>query len=144
MRQRRGMNIAFLFSPAKLWRRFAPRSTAGIVIMVSLVFGGLLALGFYRVHGPAGAASGYRFGVGLGSGSEHALDPDDPVARFAETRVGHVVFVSRASDHCQRVFFDNSTGLQYEARALDCSRPAAEVVASTDRMNALRKTFQQK
>jgi hypothetical protein len=34
--------------------------------------------------------------------------------------------------------------MQYEARSLDCSRPAAEVVASTDRLGALRRTFQQK
>jgi hypothetical protein len=132
-----------LSSASKLWRRMAPRSTTGVVVTMSALFGALLVLGiFYRVQGTTGVSTAYRFGVGARPASDLPLDANDPVARFEQTRVGHVLFVSRSSDQCQRVLFDNSNGVQYESASIDCVRPAAEGVASTDRMSALRKTFQ--
>jgi hypothetical protein len=131
-------------SLAKLWRRVAPKNRTSTVATVCVFFAGLLALGLYRAHTTSGTASAPRFGVGFLSPASVQLDPNDPVARFIETGVGHVLFAPLAGDHCQRVLFDNRTGMQYEARSLDCSRPAAEVVASTDRIGALRRTFQQK
>jgi hypothetical protein len=132
-----------LSSASKLWRRIAPRSTTSVVVAMSMLFGALLVLGiFYRVQGTPGVSTAYRFGVGARPASDLPLDANDPVARFAQTRVGHVLFVSRSSDQCQRVLFDNSSGVQYESASIDCVRPAAEAVASTDRMSALRKTFQ--
>jgi hypothetical protein len=136
------MRLPLLSGATKLWRRIAPRNTTGVVTAVCVLFAGLLVLGFYRVQGSGGSAPTPRFGVGAETASEYDLDPNDPVARFAQTGVGHVLFAPLAGDHCERVLFDNRTGAQYEARSLDCSRPASEVVASTDRLGALRKTFQ--
>jgi hypothetical protein len=134
------MNLLLPSNLAKLWRR-APTSSMVALGSVCGLFGILLVLGLYRVQGSAEVASAPRFGVGM-MGAEYDLDPSDPVARFAETGIGHVLFAPRAGDHCQRVLFDNRTGAQYQSASIDCARTAAEVVASTDRMNALRKTFQ--
>jgi hypothetical protein len=138
------MKPALMSGPAKLWRRIAPKNRTSAVAMVCIFFGGLFALGLYRVQATSGAASTPRFGVGAVSPASVQLDSNDPVARFIETRVGHVLFSPFVGDHCQRVLFDNRTGAQYEARSLDCSRPVAEGVASTERIGALRRTFQQK
>jgi len=107
---------------------------------VCVLFGALLVLGLYRVQGTANTASASRFGIEPASAPDY-LDADDPVARFTQTGVGHVLFSPRAGDHCQRVLFDNRTGAQYDTASVDCARPAAEVVASTDRMGALGRTF---
>jgi hypothetical protein len=135
------MNVPLWPKLATLWQR-APKSSVAVLGTLCIVFAALLVLGLYRVQGNTDLASAPRFGVGAGSGSEYELDPNDPVARFPQTRVGHVLFAPRAGDHCQRVLFDNQTGVQYEAQSVDCSRPAAEVVPTTDRMGALRRTFQ--
>ncbi len=135
------MNFPLPLNLVTLWQR-APKSSIAALGTVCVLFGMLLLLGLYRLQGTASNASPPRFGVGAGTGAEYDLDANDPVARFAQTRVGHVLFAPRAGDHCQRVLFDNQTGVQYEAQSLDCSRPAAEMVPTIDRMGALRRTFQ--
>jgi hypothetical protein len=72
------------------------------------------------------------------------LDPGDPIVRFSDTRVGHVLFASSRSDDCRRLLFDNRTGLFYEAKEIFCGqRPdqAGEAVGS-DRLTGLRQFFQ--
>ncbi len=133
------MNVPLWPKLATLWHR-APKSSVAALGTLCIVFAALVVLGLYRVQGHM--ASAPRFGGGAGIGSEYDLEPNDPVARFPETRVGHVLFAPRVGDHCQRVLFDNQTGVQYEARSVDCSRPAAEVAPTTDRMDALLRTFQ--
>jgi hypothetical protein len=136
------MSRALPSGATKLWLHIGPKSRTSVVAAVCAFFCALLVLGLYRVQGTVGAGSGLRFGVGAVSPGFVQLDANDPVARFFETRVGHVLFSPLVGDHCQRVLFDNRTGVQYETRSLDCSRPAGEVVASTARIGALRKTFQ--
>jgi hypothetical protein len=135
------MNAALLSNAANLWRRIGSRNAIAVLATVCALFGALLVLGIYRVH-DADSSPAPRFGVGAETVSEYELDSNDPVAHFPQTRIGHVLFAPRVGDHCQRVLFDNRTGEQYQAQSVDCSRRAAEVVASTDRMNALRRTFQ--
>src|SRR5687767_1909415 len=125
-------------SPAP-WLRFAPANAIGI-LTVCLLFAVLLALGVYHVQQPAGVAPGQLAGSGPIAVST------DPVERFKETRIGHLLFSSRGSDDCQRVLFDNHTGAQYEAGAIYCGQVPRHVVAEAatgvDRMAALRKSFQ--
>ncbi len=125
-------------SPAP-WVRLAPANVIG-VLAVCLLFGALLVLGIYHVQQPGTVAPGQFAGSGPLELST------DPVVRFKETRIGHLLFSSRASDDCQRVLFDNRTGAQYEAGAIYCGQMPRQVVAeaasSADRMNALRKSFQ--
>jgi hypothetical protein len=136
------MSFSLMPAFAALRRHVAPRNTTSVVTAMCIVFGALLVLGIYRVRDTESGPTAPRFGVGAETASEYDLDANDPVARFAQTQIGHVLFAPRRGDQCQRVLFDNQTGAQYEAKSLDCSRPAAEVVASTDRLGALRKTFQ--
>lgn len=127
-------------SPAKLRQRIASRHS-GVLTAVCVLFGGLLLLGIYHVQGTGSVPTGPRYGVGAGAGPDY-LDANDPVARFTETRVGHVLFAPRTGDQCQRVLFDNSTGTQYESQPVDCGRPSSEPVGGNDRIGALRKSFQ--
>ena len=125
-------------SPAP-WLRLAPANIMGI-LAVCLLFGALLMLGIYHVQQPARVTPGQLAGSGPLEASS------DPVERFKETRIGHLLFSSRGSDECRRVLFDNHTGAQYEAGAIYCSQVPRQVVAdaatSVDRMEALRKSFQ--
>jgi hypothetical protein len=127
---------------SKFFNRIVPRTPTGVLTSVCVLFTALVALGIYRVQAPGEGSAAPRFGVGAGIVAEYSLDDNDPVVRFAATRVGHVIYASRVSDQCQRVLFDNRTGTQYYSQSIDCTRPAAEVVASTERIGALRKTFQ--
>jgi hypothetical protein len=125
-------------SPAP-WLRLAPANAIGI-LAVCLLFGALLVLGIYHVQQPASVAPGQVAGYGPLEGGA------DPLVRFQETRIGQLLFASRGNDDCRRVLFDNRTGAQYEAGTIYCGQAPRQVVAeaasSTDRMNALRKSFQ--
>jgi hypothetical protein len=127
------------FLPALLWRQIAPRNAIG-VLAVCVLFGALLALGVYRAQGPALRPPAQKAGTGGPAVSA------DPVVRFRETRVGHLLFSSIESDECRRVLFDNRDGAQYEAGHIYCGQKPVEIqvadATSTSRMLALRRSFQ--
>jgi hypothetical protein len=133
---------AKLAGAARLWRRIAPKNTTGVVVTVSVLFGALLVLGIYRVQGTADTPSARRAGVGAVTGAAQ-LDAHDPVARFVDTHVGQVLYAPRVGDDCQRVLFDNRTGVQYDSAPISCIRPAREALseAAADRIGPLTKGF---
>ena len=152
------MNAVFgLFRrPAVLLRRFARGRAAG-ALAICFVFGALLVAGVLAVRDPAamfrlvGAfGSGERTGVGESASTVAApltgaadLGPGDPVVRFADTRVGHVLFAGTSSDQCRRLLFDNRSGQYYEAPEVFCGPPpeTAAEESRIDRMAAVRKSF---
>ena len=146
-------------TPAPARRRISV--TAIRVLTINAVFGVLIAVGlyatverntFFRMMGFAGA--GGISGVGQSAHSEDtrsppvvgaaSLAPDDPVLRFAETRIGQVLFTSMRTDDCQRVLFDNRTGVSYDVPGVFCGQKASRQNATDgpSRLNAVRATFQ--
>jgi hypothetical protein len=116
-------------------RRIAPASILRTLAM-SAVVAGLLVIWvqWNRSITPASQPSGVP---------EASAAPADPVAQFADTNVGHLLFTSRDHTNCRRVLFDNRTGVMAQAGAVSCSAPPARPVdvSSADRMLGLRKTF---
>ncbi len=142
---------------ARIWRRVAPTQVRG-VLAVCLVFGAVIVASLYAVKDPAAlfrsapvSGNGNMAGAdGALDGKDNAvtgareLDANDPVVRFSNTRVGHVLFASTRGDNCRRLLFDNRTGSYYEAPQVFCG-PVLEQpteAGSNDRLLALRKSFQ--
>ena len=74
---------------------------------------------------------------------EANLPPDDPVLRFAETRVGQLLFASSRTDNCQRVLFNNRTGVSFDVPGVFCG-PVIDTSTETnviDRLEAVRASF---
>jgi hypothetical protein len=69
--------------------------------------------------------------------------PVDPVLRFNETRVGHLLFETGDTMECRRVLFDNRTGYQQEAGQVYCGPIEARMalVFGVDRLQSIGKTF---
>jgi hypothetical protein len=119
---------------------------------MSTLFGALLAAGLYFAHEPKGSGQMPSVsGIGGLSGAGKAaplvgaagLGPSDPVVRFADTRIGQVLFSKSRSDDCVRVLFNNVTGDYYEAKDIFCGRkpePPSDGGPSR-RLDALRKSF---
>ena len=126
-----------------LWRGVASTNTR-CVLSIGMLFGALLAAGLYRHFEPLQHASITPAPPVAG------IAAADPVARFQETRIGHVLYSPYTGDNCRRVFFDNRTGAFYEAGDIPCVQSAAETepagsggpVQGADRMQAMRKHFQ--
>jgi len=131
-------------------------STSTRAVAISVVFGALIVIAAF-----AASERLARFGFVQWSGggtlpgramaSEKStrllgfaeLGPGDPAVRFSETHVGHVLFASARSDNCQRLLFDNRTGLLYEAQEIFCGdRPDQDAgIANLDRLTGLRQAF---
>ena len=119
---------------AVVWRHTAP-TNAVRVLMLCVAFGSVIALGVHRVwqRAPVPAVA------------PAVAVSTDPVVRFTETRVGHLLFAPVGSDNCRRVLFDNMTAALYEAGEILCGQPQAQVtnaVTTSNRLQALRQTFQ--
>jgi hypothetical protein len=71
-----------------------------------------------------------------------AQDPD-PVVRFNETRVGHLLFMLPDGRHCKRVLFDNVSGSHIEAGRVECAPQEASQsgAVSSGRFDAIRNSF---
>jgi hypothetical protein len=132
-----------------LGRRVAPTNAMGALTLCTL-FGALLAAGVYftREFEVLKSANGPRTAGDGRSASDpqmRGLDAADPVVRFAETRIGHLLFESRAGDNCRRVLFDNRSGGSAEVADIYCgyeTAPAAGGASGVDRIMILRKSFQ--
>ena len=134
------------------WRRAAPTSATHVVAICSL-FGALILAGLYAAKDhipffrPAAIASGPPGGIagpkaaGLVGGAE--LNPGDPVMRFSDTRVGHMLFATSRSDNCRRMLFDNRTGAYYESPDVFCGQAPDEESqpAEQGRLTAVLKAF---
>jgi hypothetical protein len=125
-------------------------------LAISVVFGALIFAAAYaanerftRFRFVQQSISGDRSGGDIASKSAvrpvgfSELDPDDLVVRFADTRVGHVLFESWQSQQCRRLLFDNRTGVFYEAKDIFCGqRLDQEVeVANVARLSGVRQAF---
>jgi hypothetical protein len=73
-----------------------------------------------------------------------AVADDDPVARFSQTHVGHILYAPFHGDRCRRVLFNNRTGVLYENGSIVCVQATAEVtlVSGADRLRSLSRSFQ--
>jgi len=117
------------------------------------VFGALIVAGIFAAGSPGAlfesAASQRAGALSVGEGSPPnvtaSLDPADPVAQFAKTGVGHMLFAKSDSEDCRRVLFDNRTGEFQETKDVSCGRDVLEkepVSASAARLEAMQKAFQ--
>jgi hypothetical protein len=134
-----------------IWRRLS-RANVLRVLAICFAFVALPVVAIHYVREPAaiqgaGSLSGQGGVAGVdaaSSGLAVGVAGDDPVARFAQTRVGHILYSPNQGDNCRRVLFNNSTGALYEMGSVLCaqSAPEAALVSGADRMQSLRKSFQ--
>jgi hypothetical protein len=140
------------------WRK-AATSTTTRVMTICVAFGALMLTGVYagkdnfalfrsvEVSGADGAAGGTSEGDAAAKANRvvghDELNPRDPVMRFADTGVGHMLFASTRSDQCRRLLFDNRTGAYYEAPDIFCGQKPEEGgdPVPHDRVSAMRKAF---
>jgi hypothetical protein len=136
-------------------RRRPAQSNTKSVVALCAVFGALIVAGIFAAGAPGSlfeSAATQRAGALPGAGASSSdttgsLDPSDPVAQFAKTGVGHMLFAKSNSEECRRVLFDNRTGGMQEVKDLACGREELEkepVSASAARLEAMQKTFQSK
>jgi len=131
--------------PVALWHHLGSSNVRRALVLCS-TFAGLLFAGLYFTRETAGVSrpmANRAASAAAASAPGRGLGPNDPVARFAETRVGHLLFTSHRNDDCRRVLFDNRTGAFYEAGSIYCGHtlPPMPEVSSSNRLMALRKTF---
>jgi hypothetical protein len=97
----------------------------------------------------AGGAYYKRDMLGLSSGeapasASQAIPPDpDPVVRFNETRIGHLLFMLPDGRTCRRVLFDNVSGSHVDAGRVECApqEPSQSGAVSAGRFDAIRNSF---
>lgn len=132
------------------WRWFAP-ANALRVLAICAAFGALPVVAIYYAREPAApplvagiAGLGGIAGAGDASpGLAVALAADDPVARFSQSRIGHILYSPYIGDYCRRVLFHNETGALYENGRILCvqSAPQPTPVSGADRLLSMRKSF---
>ena len=131
--------------PVALWHHLGSSNVRRALVLCS-TFATLLLAGLYFTRETAGVSrpmANRAASAAAASAPGRGLGPNDPVARFAETRVGHLLFTSSRNEDCRRVLFDNRTGAFYEAGSIYCGHtlPPMPEVSSSNRLMALRKTF---
>jgi hypothetical protein len=144
------VNAAFPLSQSiRAWRRFAAHNGLRVLAFCAS-FCVLLAAAVIYARDATPVAGGQGFagqgglaGAGRGArGLSIGVESSDPVARFAQTRVGHIVYSPSADDRCRRMLFDNRTGMSGDAGSVVCQRLAPESdTTPSDRLETLRKTF---
>ena len=136
----------------KRWRRYASANSNRVVALCSVFGLALFAAVGYAAHEQGSFFSSVKSGEGGLAGAVRSvqlvgasdLDPNDPVKRFSETKVGQLLFANAGSDNCQRMLIDNKIGLIYPCGAIECGQQVEQVIApeSTDHFAKLRKSFQ--
>jgi hypothetical protein len=141
-----------------LWR-VATSTNTRIVVSLTILFALVLTAGLYRQFRPgdaAGLAARHGGISGEGGGGQGGPGgkrrPLDPVDRFTETRVGHVLYYPVLGEACRRMLFDNTTGKTYDAPDVNCipsemntaPLPGQEVNQTTDRVKEMSKHFNKK
>ena len=134
------------WAPANALHLFALHAAFATVILASIVYTRepppapqwISLSGAGGVAGSGGVAAPGMVGAGV------SIEADDLVAKFAETRIGQVVYVPTAGDRCRRLLFDNNRGALFETSPSTCVQPAPDATASAtvDRLMSVRKTFQ--
>jgi hypothetical protein len=99
----------------------------------------LMAGGVYYQRDMLGLSSG----EGTAASSQAMPQDPDPVVRFSETRIGHLLFMLPDGRNCRRVLFDNMTGGQVDAGRVECAQqePPQPSAVSTGRFDAIRNSF---
>jgi hypothetical protein len=134
-----------------IWRRLG-RANVLRVLAVCVAFVALPVVAIFYVREPV-AVDGAGGMSGLGGNAEVSaastglavgVAGDDPVAHFAQSRVGHILYSPNQGDYCRRVLFNNRTGVLYDMGSVLCrqSAPEAALVSGADRVQSLRKSFQ--
>lgn len=153
------MNVALQVSgwSRGLWR-VATSTNTRIVVSLTIVFALVVGAGLYRQYNPGDAnlAAGHGNMSGDGAGGQNGPGGKrrslDPVDRFTETKVGHVLFFPVLGDSCRRMLFDNATGATYDAPSVNCvpsemnttAVPGQDVNQTKDRVHELSKHFNKK
>jgi hypothetical protein len=150
------MNVALTIRESSwmIWR-VATSTNTRIVMSLAVLFAIVLSAGLYRQFRPGetGVASGQGTLSGEGGGGEKGPGGKnrsaDPVDRFTETRIGHVLWYPALGDSCRRILFNNVTGATYDAEAVNCvpsemnttPYPGQDINQAKDRVNELSKHF---
>ena len=146
------MSVALLNQhwPASFWRGIVSTNTLR-ALMLCAMFGGLVALGVYRVQdfssatspsaGKSGSANSLGSGARPGSIAKSGASESD--IRFIETRIGQVLFSPHDGDYCRLVLFDNQTGAFHEAGELYCGQSAMSEIhgLGTERVLKVSNAF---
>ena len=135
-------------------KRFGLSANLRRILTINVIFGLLIGVGFYAASEQSAMFlrwAGFSGAGGLsGAGSDGgqldgkgpatvrkpqlvgaaSLDPNDPVLRFAETRIGQVLFASVGQDNCQRLLFDNRNGRYYDSAGIFCGPTPEQTVES--------------
>jgi hypothetical protein len=148
-------NALSIRNAVRAWRRRAPANTAHWLALHAAFMTVIVASFFYTREPPPPpqwiSLSGAGGSPGIGSagapgtvGAGLTIDADDLVAKFAETRVGQVLYAPQVGDRCRRLLFDNNRGSLFETSPMTCVQPIPDPSASvtTDRLLAVRKQFQ--
>ena len=146
------MNIALsLGKPIRARRRFTPGHALHLLVIHGAFAALIVASIVYTREPPAVPQSVSLTGLGgvagaggAGPGFAIGASADDPVVRFSQTRIGHILYAPYVGDHCRRVLFDNGSGALLEAGPRLCVRSAPEQASTSgaDRLLSMRKTFQ--
>ena len=119
---------------AAAYRRVAP-TNARRATALCVVFAASLALALYLTRAPVAVPIATSVDKGV----------TDPVARFAQTRTGHLLLPSQSGGLCRRVLFENRTGALLDAGEVPCGPsdvPPEVLTNGADRLMAVRKAFQ--
>jgi hypothetical protein len=125
--------------------------TATRVAAICAVFSVLILLGVYsgrdrfaQLRPAEGSGAGSLADSAADSkpgGPSGELNPGDPVMRFSDTRVGHLLVASPGTDYCRRMLFDNRTGAYYDGPEVFCGPRPDDAPQPPDRLAAMRKAF---
>jgi len=115
----------------RLWRGIVSTNAKGALILCAM-FGGLVALSFYRspmisaVFSTPTSKSDSANGSGSGTRQGSIAKPGsaEADAKFFETRIGYVMFSPFEGDYCRLVLFNNQNGALYEAGHIHCGQTA--------------------
>jgi hypothetical protein len=114
-------------------------------LVVSAIFGVLIYLGAQPGRDLFFRSTGVLQLPGSGPPLPHPAEKVrvfDPVERFTQTQVGHLLFSLNNSDMCRRVLFDNRTGAMQEAGQILCGQPPEAVEQpGQERGNAMMRAF---
>ena len=146
------MSVAILnpHQSARFWRGIASTNAKRALILCAM-FGGLVALSFYRapvisaVFSPPTSKSDSANGSGSGTRQGSIAKPGsaEADAKFFETRIGQLLFSPYEGDYCRLVLFDNQNGAFYEAGHIHCGQTGISEMHGfgTDRILKVTNAF---
>jgi hypothetical protein len=122
------------------------------VLAICSMFATVIAAGTFVARDPLGLFQSQERSETAASGNSGLSDDltgavsmgaEDPVKRFGQTQVGHIVFAVASSDTCRRALFDNHTGLTYDAPDVFCGSAPEQVIAAGNvgKLHSMSRSF---